>query len=141
MATSKETDISKLNGSDAALSALREQSDRMLAINSRMVSIYGGFMRHWLERRQTAASSAIDIAQRALRANGNDEASNLPALYGEWMRGSFQRIAADLQECQDCGSRIAGMMGEAMPHWPGFSAGEGDVGQERPSPKEPASKE
>jgi hypothetical protein len=136
MATPRQVSQGKGNGSDAAMQALQQQSERMWAVNNRMLTMYSSFMKHWLERRQEAAKSAVDVTQRALQVNGSGQAVNIPALYSEWMNGSLQRISADLQECQECGNEIAGMMEGMMPHWAGFSVGEGDVPVKRAAAEE-----
>ncbi|MFC3674466.1 hypothetical protein [Ferrovibrio xuzhouensis] len=141
MATPRQVTQNKGNGSDAAMHALQQQGERMWAVNNRMLTMYSSFMKHWLDRRQEAAKAAVEVAQKALHPNGDGQFVNIPALYGEWMNGSLQRVSADLQECQQCGTEIAGMMEEALPHWTGFSAGEGDTGAKRAAPEEQAAKE
>src|SRR3546814_7479788 len=89
-------------------------SDLLWAVQGRVLGIYGGFMKHWCERRQEAARSAIEMTQKAMHADG--QPVNLPALYGEWVSHSMQRLAADLQECQECGSEIAACCGSPIRH-------------------------
>src|SRR3546814_1240949 len=71
------------------------------------------------------------MTQKAMHADG--QPVNLPALYGEWVSHSMQRLAADLQECQECGSEIAATLGGTMPQWPGVAGFEPK--QARPAAK------
>lgn len=138
MAIPRQISQNKGNGSDDAMRALQLQSERLWAVNNRMMTMYSSFMKHWLERRQEAAKSAVEVAQKALRPNSDGQVVNIPALYGEWMNGSLQRISADLQECQECGNEIAAMMEGAMPPWIGFAPGEGEGAAKRAAAEEGA---
>lgn len=91
----------------------RRQAERLQSVQTRLLDIYSSFMTHWLQRRQSAAQAALDAAQRAL-ADG-DRPATLPQIYGEWMQGSLERIAADIRECQECGSEIIATMQDSLP--------------------------
>ena len=102
------------------------QAEQIWAAQGRVLNIYGDFVKHWFERRQEAAKEAVEATQKAVQTNG--QPVNIPALYGEWMSGSMKRLAADVQECQECGSQIAAVLGGSLPQWPGFAASESKQG-------------
>jgi len=130
MATPRHSKQVEVAGNGDLARTAQEQAERLWAVQGRLLNIYSGFMNHWLERRQQAAKSAVESAQKAFTSNG--QPVNIPAIYGEWMKGSMQRVAADLQECQECGSEIATILEESMPHW---SAGEGGAKHAGPPAK------
>ena len=91
----------------------RRQAERLQEAQNRLINIYSTFMTHWLQRRQIAAQATLELAQRAVEANG--QPGRLPELYSEWMNGSMERIAADIRECQECGGEIVAAMQDSLP--------------------------
>lgn len=103
-------------GEDVARGMAQEtgkQAERLQQGQERLLSIYASFMTHWMQRRQEAAQAALEVTQRALAANG--QPGRLPEIYTEWMNGSMERMAADIRECQSCGSEIVSVMQESVP--------------------------
>ncbi|MFC3676052.1 hypothetical protein [Ferrovibrio xuzhouensis] len=131
MATPQNSKTVPAPGNTDITQAAQAQAEQLWAVQGRVLGIYGDFMKHWFERRQEAARSAIEMTQKAMHADG--QPVNLPALYGEWVSHSMQRLATDLQECQECGSEITAMLGGTMPQWPGFAGFEPK--QARPAAK------
>src|SRR3546814_16413928 len=112
MATPQNSKTGPAPGTADVAQAAQAQAEQLWAVQGRVLGIYGGFMKHWFERRQEAARSAIEMTQKAMHADG--QPVNLPALYGEGVSHSMQRLAAELQECQECGSESAATLGGKM---------------------------
>ncbi|HLT76365.1 MAG TPA: hypothetical protein VKZ87_03165 [Ferrovibrio sp.] len=91
-------------GNSQLFQAALNQTERYWAVQQRLTNIYGNFLSHWLQRRQRAAETALDTTKKILSSNG--DAAKIPTFCEEWLKGSWERVAADMRECQEC-------MGEA----------------------------
>jgi hypothetical protein len=71
----------------------------------RILTLYGDFASHWVERRQQAAQTGLDAMREMLASNG--QPARLPEIANAWLRGSFERVSADMQKYRECCSAIA----------------------------------
>jgi hypothetical protein len=87
-------------GNNHFFRAALSQTERSWALQQRLMNIYGNFMSHWFQRRQRAAETALEATKKILTTNG--DAGKFSGVCEDWLKGSWERIAEDMKECQEC---------------------------------------
>lgn len=80
--------------------------DQIMRMQGAMFDRTGTFARHWLDRRHEAAESAIEAAREIGSADRTDPMTAMRVI-GEWQRGSFKRLSADMQDWMTLCAEVA----------------------------------
>lgn len=102
--------LSRLNGPALA------PFDQIMRMQGIMFDKTGTFARHFLDRRHEAAESAIEAAREIGSADRTDPMTAMRVI-GDWQRGSFKRLTADMQDwmtlCTEVAQKAAPAQSEA----------------------------
>lgn len=102
--------VRQVQGGFAVTPALTPQVEQFWTAQENVLLEAEAFSRGWFERRHEAAGTALDAARQAT-GRGTMDGAALRAM-ADWNRGSWERMAEDVQQwikcCTQCAGHFAG---------------------------------